>query len=100
MRAQGYKALIEAYLGHELSAEDFAVRLQKMLLAEDWLEEELFLILQDLFEDAEAYDPMWTPEEEDGFRITEPTLRREVQDANETLVSYLSMHDGNNHSGC
>ena len=81
MPAQEYISLIDAFLNHELAAEDFAVRFQKALSTDDWLDRPLFLILQDLFEDAEAYDPMWTPEEENVFQITEPTLRREATDA-------------------
>ena len=89
MTTQEYILLIDSFLNNELSAEDFAVRFQNTLSAENWLDEDLFLILQDLFEDAEAYDPMWTPEEEDGFQITEPTFRNEAKDAREKLQRYI-----------
>jgi hypothetical protein len=89
MRVQDYITLIDTFLNGEVPAEDFAVRFQNTFQADDQLGDELFPILEDLFEDAEAYDPMWTPEEENGSRITEPTFRREVLDAREKLVRYL-----------
>ena len=92
MKVQDYLSMIDRFLSHELLAEEFAVHFQKTFQAEGHLGKELFLILEDLFEDADAYDPMWTPEEEDGFQITEPTFRREVLDAREKLVHYLEQH--------
>jgi hypothetical protein len=89
MRVQDYITLIDTFLNGEVPAEDFAVLFQKTFQSDDRLGDELLFILEDLFEDAEAYDPMWTPEEENISRITEPTFRREVLDAREKLVRYL-----------
>ena len=89
LTTQEYILLIDSFLNNELSAEDFAVRFQNTFSAESVFNRELFMILQDLFEDAEAYDPMWTPEEEDVFQITEPTFRNEAKDAREKLQRYI-----------
>jgi hypothetical protein len=89
MAVDQYMQLIEAYLANEISAEEFAVRYQAMIRSSDWMDWKLFKILQDLFEDAEAYSPMWTAEDESPFQITEPTFRREVEDAKEELARYM-----------
>jgi len=51
----------------------------------------LFHILEDLFEDIDAYSPMWTPDDEAKFpyRITEPTLRLEAQKSFIELEEYM-----------
>jgi hypothetical protein len=45
----------------------------------------LFDILQDLFEDIDAYSPMWTELDVNEFRITEKTLKQEAKKALQAL---------------
>jgi len=73
------KTLIQAFLEGELTAEVFAEKYDKAFRFE-WLEmdKSLFDILQDLWEDVEAYSPLWLPEDIGPFHITEETLRQEA----------------------
>lgn len=73
------KALIQAFLDGEMPAEVFAEKYDKAFRFE-WheMDKALFDILQNLWEDAEAYSPLWLPEDIGPFNITEETLRQEA----------------------
>lgn len=93
MKARDYLLLIETYLVGDLSADEFSVKYLDSFLGEQGgMPKELFDILQDLFEDVEAFSPAWTSEDErqNAFRITEPTLAKEIRAAKGQLETYLS----------
>ncbi len=73
------KGLIQAFLDGELTAEVFAENYDRAFRFE-WheMDKVLFDTLQDLWEDAEAYSPLWLPEDIGPFNITEETLRKEA----------------------
>lgn len=73
------KELIRAFLNEELTAEVFAEKYDKAFRFEwEEMDKALFDILQDLWEDVEAYSPLWLPEDIAPFNITEETLRKEA----------------------
>lgn len=89
MELSAYMYIINGFLRGELSAEDFQTIYMAAFSKEyKGMDPALFAILQDLFEDADAYYVLCTEENETVFRITEPTLRREVLDAVEKLKAY------------
>jgi hypothetical protein len=90
-----YRDLFNKYLDGELSAESFVLQFNDEFLDEsdDSLDDEAFQILQNLYEDGEAYSPLWIAADENGFRITEETLRKEVEQAKRDLDIYLNTHD-------
>jgi flagellar biosynthesis regulator FlaF len=45
-----------------------------------------------VFESIEAYSPLWTAEEENEFRITEPTLQKELRIQIVSLEAYVTEH--------
>lgn len=91
MAIQKYRNMIQAFLEAELSAIEFKRRYLTTFLAEPGgMEADLFYILEDLFEDVDAYSPSWRPEDENWYRITEPTLRKEAQDALVKLDALIS----------
>jgi hypothetical protein len=53
------------------------------------MEKPVFDILENLFEDVEAYSPMWSVEDESPYRITEESLRREARTALQDLDAHL-----------
>ena len=55
------------------------------------IDKELFNILEDFFEDIDAYSPLWTSEDEAkySYRITETTLRSEAQKSLTELKEYI-----------
>jgi hypothetical protein len=93
MELQDYIRLIESFVNNGISAEKFAKQYDETFLAEtgEYLVKDrvLFDILEDLFEDVTAYDSMWKPEDENDFRITEKTLRKEAIDALGKLDKYI-----------
>ena len=89
MELSAYLYIIDGFLRGELSAEAFQT-IYMATFSKEYkdMDPDLFAILQDLFEDADAYSVLWTEADEGVFRITEPTLRREVIDAVEKLKAY------------
>jgi hypothetical protein len=77
-----YRKLIEAFLEENITADEFQDQyLRKFLKWNDDLEDELFLILNDVFESADCYCKECLPGQEDGFEISEQQLRKEVHEA-------------------
>lgn len=95
MKVKEYIALIQSYLDGHIAADEFAERYDKTFRSEPGgMPRALFDILQDLWEDVEAYSPMWTAEDEKKhfYKITERTLRREASEAVLQLRQYLRGH--------
>jgi hypothetical protein len=94
MKPAEYRALVKAFVDSALPAEAFALSYNDAFLQDpgDEMDRPLFDILEDLWEDVEAYSPMWSPEEEDPFKITEEALRREAIQALMELDRYLLEH--------
>jgi hypothetical protein len=86
-----YGALVRAFLERKLTAEEFAARYDKAYLKDPHphMERAVFDILEDLWEDVDAYSPMWTPDELGPTRINEETLRQKAAQALAELVDYL-----------
>jgi hypothetical protein len=88
--AKDYKGLIQAFLNGNLSIEEFEARYLAAFKNERGeMDKQLFLILEDLFEDLDAYSPIWTQEDESPIRITEQRLRQEAFEALAQLEKYL-----------
>ena len=82
MSFSNYKKLLSKYLHHEISVEEFSSKFEDIFLSEDsGMDDELFEILEDLFEDNLAFDPNVSIEDEKVSRISENTFRNEVIDA-------------------
>ncbi len=66
-------------------------------IAPEEMDQELFHILEDLFEDIDSYSPMWTSEDEAGYpyRITENALRGEAGKSLLALEDYIKRHRTN-----
>jgi hypothetical protein len=89
MELSAYLYIIDGFLRGELSADAFqTIYLATFKNDNDPMDPALFPILQDLFEDVDAFSVLWTEEDENEFRLTEPSLRREVVDAVEKLKAY------------
>ena len=89
MELKAYMYLIDGFLRGELSADDFqTIYLTTFKREHDNMNPALFAILQDLFEDVDAYSSLWSEEDESETCLTEPSLRREVVDAVEKLEAY------------
>ena len=89
MELKAYMYLIDGYLRGELSADNFqTIYLATFKQEHGPMDRSLFVILQDLFEDVDAFSVLWTEEDENEFCLTEPSLRREVIDAVEKLKAY------------
>jgi hypothetical protein len=75
-----YKLLIEQFLRSEIPVErfidDFLVAYKAEAVG---LKKELFVVLEDLFEDIDAYSPRWATGDESPFRITLDSLRKEAE---------------------
>jgi hypothetical protein len=94
MNARGYKDLIQAFLDENLLVGEFETRYLTAFKNEpDEMDKQLFLILEDLFEDLDAYSPIWTQEDESPLRITEQRLRQEAAEALIQLEKYLLQND-------
>ncbi|MGA7670853.1 MAG: colicin immunity domain-containing protein [Nitrolancea sp.] len=62
MRIDEYKALISTFLSSEISAPEFKERFVDTFLSEPGgMPRDMFFILEDLFEDAEAFTEHWPP---------------------------------------
>ncbi len=90
MKAQEYYSLIRAYVEGRLSTDEFGMEFQKAFLAEpSSMDDELFLILNRLFWDWEAYYPDCTPKQETSFMISERTFRQTAVETKIALEMYL-----------
>ena len=62
MSIETYKSLIQAFVGGAMTANNFRTRFVESFLNEPGImREDLFFILQDLFEDVEAFREEWPP---------------------------------------
>lgn len=86
--------LLEAYGSSSLSVDKFSDEYLKLFAAigAGEFDRELFHIFEDIFEDIDAYSPVWTLEDEEKYpyRITEATLRVEMKKSLFELKKYLS----------
>jgi hypothetical protein len=89
MTAIDYKKLIDKYLDGKISAEQFIIEFNKMFLSDNDIDEYLLKILESVFEDGDAYSPLWTEEDENFHQITEKTLRKSILKNNEKLKMYI-----------
>ena len=91
MRPEEYRNLIQDFLNGKFESADAFARFYDKTFREDpdHFTDELFYILEDFFEDVEAYDPMWTLEDVNFFRITEEMLKEEAVKAIEELDKYM-----------
>jgi hypothetical protein len=88
--AEEYRELIATFVSQHMPVEAFEAAFLRKFKAETRdLERPLFEILEDLFEDVDAYSPLWTVADETPVRITETTLRREAETALAELDRYL-----------
>ena len=88
-----YASLLRQFLDGNIPPEIFARTYDKEFLSEkEILHKELFDILEDFWEDIDAYSPLWEPEDICSYRITEETLRTEAVDALQKIMKYLSDH--------
>lgn len=79
MRVEGYMSMIEAFLSHELAPQDFERRFYEAFSEETpEMPYPVFQILQDLFEDLDAYTPEWPPKPGLIYVISEDDLRKEA----------------------
>lgn len=95
MHPSVYKDLMYAFLEDKISVDEFqtiyfvAVKNDKSV----WVEP-VHQAIQGVFSSLDAYCEDCTPEEEDAFTITEPTLRKEVAEAVENLDTFLREYTG------
>ena len=95
MIAEEYRALIQKFIEGSFSeAEEFARAYDKIFLSEPGgrMGKELFDILEDFWEDVDAYSPLWESEDINDMHITEETLREEALDAIRKLDKYIREH--------
>jgi len=82
MIADKYKQLIEDFLDEKITANEFQTQYFKTFIkSDDRLGDELFLILNGVFESAECYWHECLPGQETSFEISEQQLRKEVNEA-------------------
>lgn len=87
MRVDFYRNLIGRFLADEITAQQFRLKYLTAFKREPaGMDDALFEILQDLFEDVDAYSPLWTEKDESATRLTEQTLRTETMEALEQLA--------------
>ena len=90
MTASGYKDLIDSYLGHQVSVNEFARRLESYFHDGQELDQTLFLIINSVFEAEDAcYVPGLPPDQETNSCITEATLRKELAVARAKIEEYI-----------
>jgi hypothetical protein len=90
MDAIRYKLLIDTYLTGLMSAEQFVLEFNNLFLVETNLDYPLYEILESIFEDGEAYSPLWSIEDEDDFHITENTFHLLVLSNCQKLNAYIA----------
>lgn len=86
MDANQYVRLLAQYVSGQVGVETFIGEFHCLFESEinpnpRWV----FDILQDLFEDIDAYSPMWTELDVNEFRITENILKQEATKALQVL---------------
>lgn len=96
MEASKYYELINSYLSGKTNADDFIVEYNRQFLAEVEMDFALFEILEEIYEDAEAYSPLWLPCEEDDFHLSEETFYKLLVSNREKLKEYLNKYDRRN----
>jgi hypothetical protein len=87
-----FKEIEKDYLTGKMTREDFLTRVR--LANPGMMDERLFAILEDLYEDVDAYSPSLVPDEESPYIITEETLRQEATEGLVRLNSYISQQTG------
>ncbi len=95
MVANKYRDLIRNFVdGSFNDAEEFARTYDKIFLSEpgDGMDRDLFEILEDFWEDVDAYSPLWESEDIDEMHITESTLQEEALKAIGKLDKYIQEH--------
>jgi len=82
----------QAYLTGQIGLEEFKAEFKRLM--PDMMDESLFAILEDLYEDIDAYSPDWTAEAvaESPYRLDEAGLRKEAADALRQLEQYQLSH--------
>lgn len=89
-----YVVIIQDYIDNKVSTAVFERQFMKMYLSDPTIPGPyLFKILDGFFSDVDSYDPDCTPEEENQFRISESTLRRQAQKTLDALRDYQSKNN-------
>jgi len=92
MHIDEYEALINKYITHQMSADDFCRNFENCFLTDTdpWEpnDREFFNILEDLFESQLVYSPLWDSSEIDEFHITEEMLYSDAQKAILKIIEY------------
>ena len=94
MKPTEYRDLIQQFLnGYFDTAEEFARIYITVFQSEPaHMTKELFDILEDFWEDVEAYSPLWEPEDISVWSITEETLKEEACETLAKLEKYIEEH--------
>ena len=90
--AKEFRVFIKSFLDGEMPADEFKTRYFALFRARQKQDRELFKILERLFEDADAYSPLWHPEDVSTSRSTEEVLRKDATRAVERLDAYIASH--------
>jgi hypothetical protein len=86
MSVEEYKQLIRSFLSEAITASVFETRYLSAFKNEPGgMGREVFFILQDLFEDVDAYTHYWPPPPDLHYVISEDELRDEAQVALDAL---------------
>ena len=97
MNSDWYVCLLKKYVSNQIDVENFVSEFHRLFESEkDPNPRYLFDILQDLFEDIDAYSPVWTELDVNEFRITESMLKKEATKALQALQANDS--PGHSHS--
>jgi len=91
MQTDEYYFLIKGFVQNTISVETFISNYISLMRSEvePIFDEKIFAILEDLFEDIDAYSPMVLPENETQLLISENTLREEARVAVKELEKVL-----------
>ena len=91
MQTEEYYFLIKGFVQKTISVETFISNYISLMRSEvePIFDEKIFAILEDLFEDIDAYSPMVLPENETQLLISENTLREEARVAVKELEKVL-----------
>ena len=91
MKPSEYRTLIKAFLDGMLTTDEFMLCYDRAFMEDpgQYMDRPLFNILENLWEDMDAYSPLWTPEQIGPFAITEETLRQEAAQALMEFEEYL-----------
>jgi hypothetical protein len=80
-----YKQLMIDFMGGRLTTEDFVETYMNSFKVEEGMDDDLFDILNRVFESADSYSPECLPGQENQFEISEEMLREELKEALEKL---------------